>query len=57
MHAVITNQLHVWGLFLYMQSPPALEAPPELIGKDPKAKDVNWEDDGVLVKSIDMQIF
>lgn len=45
-----------WPLIRCM-SPPALEAPPELIGKDPKAKDVNWEDDGVLVKSIDMQIF
>lgn len=40
-----------------MQCPPSLEAPLELIVKDPKAKDVNWEDDGVLVNSIDMEIF
>lgn len=40
-----------------MQCPPSLGAPLELIEKDPKAKDVNWEDDGVLVNSIDMEIF
>ncbi|XVE93021.1 hypothetical protein REPUB_Repub01dG0154000 [Reevesia pubescens] len=38
-------------------SPPPLEAPPELIGKDIQTKDVKWEDDGVLVSSIDMDIF
>lgn len=45
------------SLLHYMQSPPPLEVPLKLIGKDPKAKDVNWEDDGVLVNSIDMEIF
>nr|AML78937.1 putative LOV domain-containing protein [Azadirachta indica] len=45
-----------WPLIRCM-SPPPLEVPLELIGKDPKAKDVNWEDDGVLVNSIDMEIF
>ncbi|KAH9694222.1 phototropin-2 [Citrus sinensis] len=45
-----------WPLIRSM-CPPSLGAPLELIGKDPKAKDVNWEDDGVLVNSIDMEIF
>lgn len=40
-----------------MQSPPSLEAPLCLIRKDPKAKDISWEDDGVLVNSIDLDIF
>lgn len=40
-----------------MQSPPPLDVPLQLIGKDPKAKDLNWEDDGVLVSTIDMDIF
>ncbi|KAJ0010164.1 hypothetical protein Pint_33961 [Pistacia integerrima] len=34
---------------LRILSPPSLDAPPELIEKDLKAKDVKWEDDGVLV--------
>ncbi|GMI64555.1 phototropin 2, NON PHOTOTROPIC HYPOCOTYL 1-LIKE [Hibiscus trionum] len=45
-----------WPLIRCM-SPPLLEVPLELIGKDSEAKDVNWEDDGVLVTSIDMDIF
>ncbi|GKU96141.1 hypothetical protein SLEP1_g9412 [Rubroshorea leprosula] len=45
-----------WPLIRCM-SPPPLEAPLQLIGKDPKARDFNWEDDGVLVNSIDMDIF
>ncbi|XP_019424314.1 PREDICTED: phototropin-2-like isoform X1 [Lupinus angustifolius] len=39
-------------------SPPPLEVPLELIGKDSIAKDVKWEDDGVLVNKLDdMEIF
>ncbi|WVZ23409.1 hypothetical protein V8G54_001953 [Vigna mungo] len=38
-------------------TPPPLDVPLKLIGKDPVAKDINWEDDGVLVSSIDMDIF
>ncbi|KAF8013272.1 hypothetical protein BT93_I1198 [Corymbia citriodora subsp. variegata] len=45
-----------WPLIRCM-SPPPLEAPLQLIGKDAKAKDVNWEDDGVLVSSMEMDIF
>ncbi|KAF7801303.1 putative LOV domain-containing protein [Senna tora] len=45
-----------WPLIRCM-SPPPLEAPLQLIGKDSMTKDVNWEDDGVLVNSIDMDIF
>ncbi|KAJ0010083.1 hypothetical protein Pint_33739 [Pistacia integerrima] len=37
-----------WPLIRTM-SPPSLDAPPKLIEKDLKAKDVKWEDDGVLV--------
>lgn len=40
-----------------MQTPPPLDVPLKLIGKDPVAKDINWEDDGVLVSSTDMDIF
>ncbi|KAA3463057.1 phototropin-2-like [Gossypium australe] len=39
------------------QSPPPLEVPLEFTGKDSDAKEVNWEDDGVLLSSIDMDIF
>ncbi|MBA0619721.1 hypothetical protein Godav_005530 [Gossypium davidsonii] len=39
------------------QSPPPLEVPLEFSGKDSDAKEVNWEDDGVLLSSIDMDIF
>lgn len=45
-----------WPLIRCM-NPPRLDAPLQLIGKDPKAKDVTWEDDGVLVQSMDMDIF
>lgn len=40
-----------------MQSPPPLDVPLEFIGKDPKAKEVHWEDDGVLVNFMDMEVF
>ncbi|KAM3695915.1 hypothetical protein ACB098_07G169700 [Castanea mollissima] len=37
--------------------PPPLDVPPEFIGKDPNAKEVHWEDDGVLVNLMDMEVF
>lgn len=40
-----------------LQSPPPLEVPLQPIGIDPKAKDISWEDDGVLVNATDMDIF
>lgn len=40
-----------------MQSPPPLDVALQLIGKDPKAKELKWEDDGVLLSSNDMDIF
>nr|AML77326.1 putative LOV domain-containing protein [Loropetalum chinense] len=40
-----------WPLIRCM-TPPQLDAPLQLIGKDPKAKDVQW-DDGVLVHSVE----
>nr|AML79570.1 putative LOV domain-containing protein [Acacia argyrophylla] len=45
-----------WPLIRCM-NPPPLEAPLKLIGKDPKQKEVKWEDDGVLVRSMDLDIF
>nr|AML76863.1 putative LOV domain-containing protein [Amelanchier canadensis] len=45
-----------WPLIRCM-SPPPLEAPLQPIEKDPKAKDIKWEDDGVLVNSADLDIF
>ncbi|XP_028758530.1 phototropin-2 isoform X1 [Neltuma alba] len=45
-----------WPLIRCMDPPP-LEAPLKLIGKDPIHKEVKWEDDGVLVRSIDLDIF
>ncbi|PPR82661.1 hypothetical protein GOBAR_AA38054 [Gossypium barbadense] len=45
-----------WPLIRCM-SPPPLEVPLEFAGKDSDAKEVNWEDDGVLLSSIDMDIF
>ncbi|KAK7262726.1 hypothetical protein RJT34_30306 [Clitoria ternatea] len=45
-----------WPLIRNM-SPPPLDVPLQLIGKDPMAKDIKWEDDGVLVSSIDMDLF
>nr|AML78180.1 putative LOV domain-containing protein [Sideroxylon reclinatum] len=41
-----------WPLIRCMNSP-ALDAPLDLIEKDPKAKDLRWEDEGVLVPSMD----
>ncbi|KAF8102535.1 hypothetical protein N665_0198s0235 [Sinapis alba] len=45
-----------WPLIRGM-SPPPLEAPLRIIEKDPNAKDIKWEDDGVLVNSIDIDLF
>ncbi|KAG5026685.1 hypothetical protein AAZX31_08G258100 [Glycine max] len=45
-----------WPLIRNM-TPPPLDVPLKLIGNDPVAKDIKWEDDGVLVSSIDMDIF
>ncbi|PON75178.1 Phototropin [Parasponia andersonii] len=45
-----------WPLIRCM-SPPPLDAPLQLVGKDLNSKDVNWEDDGVLTNSVDMEIF
>nr|AML77639.1 putative LOV domain-containing protein [Portulaca umbraticola] len=41
-----------WPLIRCM-SPPPLEVPLELIGKDPNAKEVSWDDDGVLASPMD----
>lgn len=41
-----------WPLIRCM-NPPELDVPFQLIGKDPNAKDVNWDDAGVLVHSMD----
>lgn len=41
-----------WPLIRCM-SPPPLEVPLELIEKDPNAKEVNWDDDGVLASPMD----
>ncbi|KAJ0009672.1 hypothetical protein Pint_33588 [Pistacia integerrima] len=45
-----------WPLIRTM-SPPPLDTSPELIEKDLKAKDVKWEDDGVLVNPVDLDLF
>ncbi|VVA26629.1 PREDICTED: LOV domain-containing [Prunus dulcis] len=45
-----------WPLIRCM-SPPPLQMPLQPIAKDPKAKDTSWEDDGVLVNSMDLDIF
>ncbi|XVF01683.1 hypothetical protein REPUB_Repub04eG0109500 [Reevesia pubescens] len=45
-----------WPLIRCM-NPPPLEVPLQFIGKDTRTKDVKWEDDGVLLSSIDMDIF
>ncbi|KAK4782730.1 hypothetical protein SAY86_007104 [Trapa natans] len=45
-----------WPLIRGMKPPP-LEAPLQLINKDSIAKEVQWEDDGVLVSSMEMDIF
>nr|AML77156.1 putative LOV domain-containing protein [Portulaca suffrutescens] len=41
-----------WPLIRCM-NPPPLEVPVELIGKDPNAKEVSWDDDGVLDAPMD----
>nr|AML76712.1 putative LOV domain-containing protein [Portulaca oleracea] len=41
-----------WPLIRCM-SPPPLEVPLELIGKDPNAKEASWDDDGVLASPMD----
>lgn len=62
----LTNQMdcirftiwsHSYCFSLPLKTPPPLEAPLELIKKDPKAKDVKWEDGGVLVSSMDLDLF
>ncbi|XP_021809882.1 phototropin-2 [Prunus avium] len=45
-----------WPLIRCMRPPP-LEVPLQPIAKDLKAKDISWEDDGVLVNSMDLDIF
>ncbi|XP_059442279.1 phototropin-2 isoform X2 [Corylus avellana] len=45
-----------WPLIRCM-SPPPLVVPLQFIGKDPKSKELQWEDDGVLVYSMDMEMF
>nr|AML78654.1 putative LOV domain-containing protein [Physocarpus opulifolius] len=45
-----------WPLIRCM-SPPPLEVPLRPIGKGLKAKEITWEDDGVLINSMDMEIF
>ncbi|XP_061958711.1 phototropin-2-like isoform X2 [Populus nigra] len=45
-----------WPLIRCM-NPPLLDAPLQLISKDPKAKDVTWEDGGVPVHSMGLEIF
>nr|AML79336.1 putative LOV domain-containing protein [Galphimia gracilis] len=45
-----------WPLIRCM-TPPPLEAPLQLIEGDQKGKDVTWDDDGVLVQSMDMDFF
>nr|AML78766.1 putative LOV domain-containing protein [Platyspermation crassifolium] len=42
-----------WPLIRCM-SPPPLDAPLEFIGKEPNAKDLQWDDDGVLTDSVDL---
>ncbi|XP_056861066.1 phototropin-2-like [Raphanus sativus] len=44
-----------WPLIRDMDPPP-LDVPLRIIEKDPKAKDIKWEDDGVLVNSMDIDI-
>ncbi|XP_021842495.1 phototropin-2 isoform X2 [Spinacia oleracea] len=41
-----------WPLIRCMD-PPTLEAPFKLIGRDPNAKEVKWDDDGVLASPMD----
>ncbi|KAJ0009664.1 hypothetical protein Pint_33587 [Pistacia integerrima] len=45
-----------WPLIRTMSLPP-LDVPPKLIEKYLKAKDVKWEDDGVFVNPVDLDLF
>nr|AML78305.1 putative LOV domain-containing protein [Staphylea trifolia] len=45
-----------WPLIRFM-SPPPLEVPLQLIGKGSKVKELQWEDDEVLDRSLSMDIF
>ncbi|KAK1400934.1 putative LOV domain-containing protein [Heracleum sosnowskyi] len=45
-----------WPLIRCM-SPPSLDAPLEIIGKESNAKELNWDDDGVLDSNIDIDLF
>nr|AML76655.1 putative LOV domain-containing protein [Polypremum procumbens] len=42
-----------WPLIRCM-SPPPLESPLQLIGKEPNTKEVSWDDDGVLVHPMEL---
>lgn len=42
-----------WPLIRHM-SPPPLDAPLKLIGKHSNAKDVQWDDEGVLADSMEV---
>nr|AML78970.1 putative LOV domain-containing protein [Gynandropsis gynandra] len=44
-----------WPLIRCLKPPP-LDTALQIIEKDPNAKDINWEDDGVLVNSMDMDM-
>ncbi|KAF8074402.1 hypothetical protein N665_1104s0010 [Sinapis alba] len=44
-----------WALIRGMDPPP-LDTPLRITEKDPNAKDIKWEDDGVLVNSMDIDI-
>ncbi|KAJ0246015.1 Phototropin-2 [Hirschfeldia incana] len=44
-----------WPLIRGMEPPP-LNTPLRITEKDPNAKDIKWEDDGVLVNSMDIDI-
>lgn len=39
------------------QQPPPLDTPLEIIGKESNAKELNWDDDGVLDSNIDIDLF
>ncbi|WOH14780.1 hypothetical protein DCAR_0934303 [Daucus carota subsp. sativus] len=45
-----------WPLIRCMQPPP-LDTPLEIIGKESNAKELNWDDDGVLDSNIDIDLF
>lgn len=39
---------------IVLQTPPPLDAPLQLIGKESDAKEVNWTDDGVLAHPMEL---